>query len=88
MKLAVGLEEEKHPMEYRVVPFVASITLQDNAAKAAVQLQALATEYAKDGWEYIRLESVETYIAGDNGCFGFGATPARTTSVSMVVFRK
>lgn len=75
-------------MEYKVVPFVASITQNDNSAKAAGQLQALATEYAKDGWEYIRLESVETHIAGDNGCFGIGATPARTASVSMVVFRR
>ncbi len=75
-------------MEYKVVPFVASITQQDNAGKAAAQLQALATEYARDGWEYVRLESVETHIAGDNGCFGIGATPERTTSVSMAVFRK
>lgn len=75
-------------MEYKVVPFVASITQQDNAGKAAAQLQVLATEYAKEGWEYIRLESVETHIAGDNGCFGIGATPAKTTSVSMAVFRR
>lgn len=75
-------------MEYKVVPFVASITQKDNAAKAAAQLQALATEYAKEGWEYIRLESVETHIAGDNGCFGIGATPATTASVSMVVFHR
>ena len=75
-------------MEYKVVPFVASITQQDSAAKAASQLQALAAEYAKDGWEYIRLESVETNIEGDSGCFGIGATPAKTTSVSMAVFRK
>ncbi len=75
-------------MEYKVVPFVASITQQDNATKAAAQLQALATEYSNEGWEYVRLESVETHIAGDNGCFGMGATPARTTSVSMAVFRR
>ena len=75
-------------MQYKVVPFVASITQKDSAVKASAQLEALATEHAKDGWEYIRLESVETRIAPDNGCMGLGATPARTISVSMAVFRK
>lgn len=75
-------------MQYKVVPFVALITQKDSAAKASAQLEALAAEFAKDGWEYVRLESVETRIASDDGCMGLGATPARTTSVSMAVFRK
>ena len=75
-------------MQYTVVPFVAALSQKDNAAVAASQLQELANQYAAHGWEYVRLEQVETYVAGDNGCFGFGATPARTTTVSMVVFRQ
>jgi hypothetical protein len=77
-------------MEYKVVPFVASIshTEKNKASVAATQLQALVTQFSEAGWEYVRLESLETYIAGDNGCFGFGVTPPRTTSISMIVFRK
>jgi hypothetical protein len=75
-------------MQYKVVPFVASIGKNDNAAPAAAQLQTLANNAANDGWEYVRLEGVETYVAGDNGCFGLGATQPRTISISMVVFRK
>jgi hypothetical protein len=77
-------------MEYKVVPFVASIshTEKHKASVAATQLEALVTQFSEDGWEYVRLESLETYIEGDNGCFGFGSTPPKTTSISMVVFRK
>lgn len=77
-------------MEYKVVPFVASIshTEKNKAFVASTQLQALITEFAEEGWEYVRLESLETYIAGADGCFGFGATPPRTTSISMIVFKK
>jgi hypothetical protein len=52
------------------------------------QLEQLIQTWAESGWEYVRLESVETFVAGNNGCFGFGATPGRMTSYSMVVFRK
>jgi hypothetical protein len=75
-------------MEYRVVPFAASITQNDNAGAAAAQLQSLVTQHAAENWEYVRLESVETNIAGTGGCFGLGATPGRTISVSMIVFRR
>lgn len=77
-------------MEYKVVPFVASIshTEKNKALVASTQLQALITQFSEEGWEYVRLESLETYIAGDNGCFGLGATPSRLTSVSMIVFKK
>lgn len=75
-------------MQYKVIPFVAAIGQDDGASVAASQLESLTNELAGDGWEYVRLEQVETHIAGNDGCFGFGSTPAKTTSVSMAVFRK
>lgn len=74
--------------EYKVVPFVAVIAHTQGATSAASQLQDLIQGFSEHGWEYVRLESVETFVAGDNGCFGFGATPPRTTVYSMAVFRK
>ena len=74
--------------EYRVVPFVASIGTNATADAAAGQLQEMVQYWAQSGWEYVRLESVETHIAGDGGCFGIGATPPRVTSCSMVVFKR
>lgn len=73
---------------YSVVPFVAVIAHGKGSDAAAAQLQQLINEYAGGGWEYVRLESVETYVHGDNGCFGIGATPPRTTVYSMAVFKR
>ena len=73
---------------YKVVPFVASIGTVEGGLQVASQLEGLIQFHAQEGWEYVRLESVETFVAGNNGCFGFGATPSRMTSYSMVVFRR
>ena len=71
-----------------VVPFVASIGLAQGAQKAASQLQQLIQSLASQGWEYVRLESVTTYVSGNSGCFGLGATESRFTTFSMAVFRR
>lgn len=75
-------------MSYIVVPFVASIANNGTAAQAAEQLQQLIQHYTVQGYRYVRLEQVTTTVAGANGCFGLGATPATTRSLSMVVFEK
>jgi hypothetical protein len=73
---------------YRVVPFAASIALNEGAGQAAAQLEALIKTWTDNGWEYVRLESIETYVAGNNGCFGLGATPPRMASYSIAVFKQ
>lgn len=76
-------------MEYKVIPFVAS--LEHNKRKSshvAEQLEQLIAEYSSEGWNYVRLESVSTFVSPDNGCFGFGGKPGYTTSRQMVVFSK
>ena len=82
-----------HPLparktEYRVVPFVANVAINATTDTVAAQLEQLIQYWSYRDWEYVRLESVETHIAGDNGCFGIGATSPRVTACSMVVFRK
>jgi len=73
---------------YTVVPFVAAIDAVQGSAEAAAQLEKLIQHYSSHGWEYVRLESVETFVAGNEGCFGLGVTPSRLTSYSMAVFRQ
>ena len=75
-------------MQYKVVPFVANVSNTQGASAAASQLENLIASHTADGWEYMRLENVETSIAGSSGCFGIGATPGMNTSYSMVIFRK
>ena len=74
---------------YQVVPFVAKVGSAEGSQAAAQQLQSLISQMSNDGWEYVRLETVQTVIAGSNGCFGlFGVTPAQVTTFAMAVFKK
>jgi hypothetical protein len=76
-------------MEYKVIPFVASIDHKKGTSDhVAQQLEILINSYASKGWNYVRLESVTTFVSPDNGCFGLGGKPGYTTSRQMVVFSK
>lgn len=76
-------------MEYKVVPFTATLNQQKETTNVvANQLKSLIDQYVNEGWEYVRLESVSTYIQPDSGCFGFGAKPGYMANYQMVVFSK
>lgn len=76
-------------MEYKVIPFVASINPKDkNPAHVAEQLESVIKNYAKLDWTYVGLESVTTFVQPNTGCFGLGAQPGYTTTNQMVVFKK
>ena len=76
-------------MKYKVIPFVASIDKKKgNSSHVADQLEEIIKHHSNQGWQYIRLESVSTFVKPDHGCFGFGATPGYTTTRQMAVFKK
>ena len=76
-------------MEYKVIPFIASIDRKKNPSiQVAEQLEDMIKTFTNKGWEYIRLESVTSQVKADGGCFGFGQTPGYITTRQMVVFRK
>ncbi|MDO5969669.1 hypothetical protein Q4Q35_07605 [Flavivirga aquimarina] len=76
-------------MEYKVIPFVASIdSKKGNSTHVADQFEEIIKHYSNQGWKYVRLESVSTFVQPDAGCFGLGAKPGYTTSRQMVVFSK
>jgi len=89
-KYKVGLLQFKSfTMEYKVVPFVASIDSKNgNSKHVADQLETVIKNYNSQGWEYIGLESVTTFVQPEIGCFGLGAKPGYTTANQMVVFKK
>jgi len=75
--------------EYKVVPFIATLNQQKQTTKVvAEQLESLIKNYTNQGWEYIRLESVSTYVQPDSGCFGIGGKPGFMASYQMIVFSK
>ena len=78
-------------MKYKVVPFIASLDQkkQFSSQHVAEQLAQIINKYGDEGWTYIRLESVSTQVAPDNGCFGvIGTKPGYTTSRQVIVFEK
>ena len=76
-------------MEYKVVPFVASIDHKNGTSNdVAQQLEELINQYSSQGWNYVRLEGVTTYVGPDKGCFGFGGKPGYQTTRQMIVFSK
>lgn len=76
-------------MEYKVVPFTATLDQKkETTAVVAEQLGKLIERYSNQGWKYVRLESVSTYVQPDSGCFGIGAKPGYMASYQMVVFIK
>lgn len=76
-------------MEYKVIPFVATVNPNNMSSKnIAEQLDQLVKNHTENGWEYVRLESVSTYVQPVAGCFGNPAKPGYMTSFQMVVFSK
>ena len=76
-------------MEYKVIPFVPAINRnKENSKEVARQLESIIENYTIQGWKYLRLESVQTFILPDLGCFGFGAKPGYNAYRQMIVFSK
>lgn len=76
-------------MEYKVIPFVASIDAKMGTSnQVAQQLESLILNFTNQGWKYEHLESVVTFVQPDNGCFGIGAKPGYTTTRQMLVFSR
>jgi hypothetical protein len=72
-------------MEYKVVPFKADIMVGESESRAAQQLADLINRNAREGWKYVRLETLATLVTtpavpGEKGCFGYGATPGTPAS--------
>lgn len=41
-----------------------------------------------EGWEYVDMANVDTYVEGTAGCLGIGAKPGYNASVAVIVFKK
>lgn len=76
-------------MQYKVIPFVGSLTqVKGGSTPVDKQLQDAIQHYADQGWEYLGLESVSTFVHPDNGCFGFGGKPGYSVTKQMIVFNR
>jgi hypothetical protein len=74
-------------MQYKVVPFSASVASTQDASHVASQVESIISSNATNGWEYVDVHQLQTFKAGSSGCFGLGATPPTTITTEFVVFR-
>lgn len=72
---------------YKVVPFNANIDMNSGANAAAAQLESLIVQMANQGYEFVDMESIPTFVAGSSGCFGIGAVPSTSRDYPVVIFR-
>jgi hypothetical protein len=75
-------------MQFKVVPFTAQITRNDTSTTVADQMQTIIDSANANGWTYLRMDSVQTSVAGTSGCFGIGAEPGFTTTYNVLIFSK
>ncbi|MBO9592408.1 MAG: hypothetical protein J7599_05810 [Niabella sp.] len=71
---------------YKVVPYVANITVKETTGSVAQKLEVLINDFASQGWTFESVEKFET-IVDDPGCFGINAKTS-TTFFQLVVFSK
>lgn len=76
-------------MEYKVIPFVATVKKQNiSSGNIAQQLEDLIKTQTAQGWEYIRLENVSTYVQPVTGCFDYTSQKGYMAYYQMAVFTK
>lgn len=74
--------------DYKIVPFMAQISRGTSISEVANQMQSLIDKNGNEGWEYMHMDSVQTSVAGSEGCFGIGAQPGFITTYNVMVFKK
>lgn len=75
-------------MEYKVVSIVPVQKDKETAQHVALELENLIKKYDTEGWEYVRVENLMTWVNPVGGCFGLGQPPGYYSQRQMVVFRK
>jgi zinc-ribbon domain/Domain of unknown function (DUF4177) len=73
---------------YKVVSFQASISSTGSGQDVAAALQRAIDQEATSGWEFVQIQELTTFVAGNSGCFGLGATPGTTTSLAVLIFKR
>lgn len=73
---------------YKVVSFQASISNTGSGQDVAAALQRTIDHEATGGWTFVQIQELTTFVSGNSGCFGLGATPGATTSMAVLIFKR
>jgi hypothetical protein len=75
-------------MDYKVVSIVPVQGDKQTGKDVAQELENVIKKYHAEGWEFVRVENLLTWVNPTGGCFGFGQTPGYNATRQMVVFKK
>ena len=75
-------------MAYKLVPIYPNIAKKETTGDVVTKIETTINDEASSGWQYLHMETVTTWVAGETGCFGIGATPGYNTSLQILVFKK
>ena len=75
-------------MEYKVVPFKPNLEHGQSSAEAAAQVQSILNEHSNNGWQFLQIANVQTYIGGLTVGFDHVVEPGHETNFQMLLFKK
>lgn len=75
-------------MEYKVVSITPVQKDKETAAHVAQEFENTIKKYHAEGWEYVRVEKLQTWVNPTGGCFGIGETAGYYSVKHMIVFKK
>jgi hypothetical protein len=75
-------------MKYKVVPFSAALSNEQDSSHLAGHVEKVISSQTDGGWEFVTISQLQTFKAGSAGCFGIGATPPTTITSEFIVFRQ
>ena len=73
---------------YNVIAFQASISHAGSPQDVAAGIQRIIDEQTAAGWDFVQVQELTTFVAGNMGCFGLGATPSTNISMAVLIFKK
>jgi hypothetical protein len=74
-------------MEYKVISIIP--VKKGTVLDLAKEFEMLINKYSSEGWEYIRIETLKSWVpAIPGGCFGSQGTPGYYTEDYFIVIKK
>lgn len=71
---------------YKVVPYVANISVKDTTQAVAQRLETIINDFSTQGWSFESVEKFETTVS-DPGCWGINAKTS-TSFFQLIVFSR
>ena len=75
-------------MEYKVVSIVPVQGDKQTGRDVAQDFENVIKKYHAEGWEFVRVENLFTWVNPTGGCFGIGQTPGYNKTIQTIVFKK